>query len=182
MEREESKKTNLGKGLAYIALFCALTVVCSWISVPTPVPFTLSTFALFLAVCVLGARDALFVALAYVALGLVGVPVFAGFQAGFSALFNGTGGYILGYIIGGGVMWLMELLPVKKGKKIIALTAGLLTYYLCGTLWYALVFVQGAVGITAALLTCVLPFILPDVAKIIVAVIIGKKINQRRGK
>ena len=42
--------------LVYIAVFAVLMAVCSWISVPTAVPFTLQTFAVFMAVGVLGGR------------------------------------------------------------------------------------------------------------------------------
>ena len=38
------------KDLVYIAIFASLIAVCSWISVPTTVPFTLQTFGVFLAV------------------------------------------------------------------------------------------------------------------------------------
>ncbi|MBQ8427923.1 MAG: biotin transporter BioY [Clostridia bacterium] len=170
---------SIGKNIAYIALFTAVTVVCSWIHIPTPVPFTMQTFALFLAVCTLGAKKGWIVACAYLLLGLVGVPVFSGFQGGGGALFGTTGGYLIGYFVGGGVMCLLDVLPFLKGKQGIILSCGLLVYYLCGVLWYMLVFVQGAVGLGAAMLTCVLPFVLPDVAKLILALFLGKRLKRR---
>ena len=175
---KQTTGVSIGKNIAYIALFTAVTVVCSWIHIPTPVPFTMQTFALFLAVCTLGAKKGLAVAVAYLLLGFVGVPVFSGFRGGIGALFSSTGGYLVGYFFGGVVMCLLDLLPLKKGKKVIVLTCGLLVYYLCGVLWYMLVFVQGTIGLGAALLTCVLPFILPDVAKIAVALLLGKRLKR----
>ena len=42
--------------MAYIAIFAVLMAVCSWISIPTTVPFTLQTFGVFMAVGVLGGK------------------------------------------------------------------------------------------------------------------------------
>ena len=45
------------KNLCYIALFAALIAVCTWITVPGAVPFTMQTFAVFCALLLLGGRD-----------------------------------------------------------------------------------------------------------------------------
>ncbi len=81
------KRSNRQKTLdmVYIAIFAVIIAVCSWISVPMVVPFTLQTF---------GKRGTLSV-LIYVLLGAVGVPVFAGFSSGVGTLFGVTGGYIM---------------------------------------------------------------------------------------
>ena len=44
--------------LAYIAIFAVLIAICSWISIPMTVPFTLQTFGVFMAVGVLGGKEA----------------------------------------------------------------------------------------------------------------------------
>ncbi len=46
--------------MAYIALFAVLIAVCSWISIPLPVPFTLQTFGVFCAVGLLGGKRGTF--------------------------------------------------------------------------------------------------------------------------
>ncbi|MFR0986351.1 MAG: biotin transporter BioY [Frisingicoccus sp.] len=66
--------------MAYIGLFAVVIAICSWISIPTVVPFTLQTFAVFLAVAVLGGKRH-FIVIVYVLLGAVGLPVFSGFKA-----------------------------------------------------------------------------------------------------
>ena len=68
--------------MAYIALFAVAIAICSWISVPAPVPFTLQTFGVFLAAAGLGGKRGTLAVLVYLALGMAGVPVFAGFQGG----------------------------------------------------------------------------------------------------
>ena len=42
------------RDLSRVALSAALMALCSWVSIPGPVPFTLQTFALFLAPGLLG--------------------------------------------------------------------------------------------------------------------------------
>ena len=65
--------------MVYIALFAVLIAVCSWISIPTTVPFTLQTFGVFVTVGVLGGKRGSLAVLIYLLLGAIGVPVFAGF-------------------------------------------------------------------------------------------------------
>ena len=64
--------------MVYIAVFAVLIAICSWISIPMTVPFTLQTFAVFLAVGVLGGKRGSLAVLIYILLGAVGIPVFAG--------------------------------------------------------------------------------------------------------
>ena len=75
----------------------ALMAVCSWISIPTAIPFTLQTMAVFLAVGLLGGKRGTLAVTAYVLLGAVGAPVFANFSGGIGILLGQTGGYILGF-------------------------------------------------------------------------------------
>ena len=65
--------------MVYIAVFAVLMAICSWISIPATVPFTLQTFAVFLAVCVLGGKRGTIAVVVYILLGAIGIPVFAGF-------------------------------------------------------------------------------------------------------
>ena len=77
--------------LVYIAVFAVVMAVCSWISIPAQVPFTLQTFGVFMAVGVLGGKRGTLAVLVYVLLGAVGVPVFAGFSGGIGALLGNAG-------------------------------------------------------------------------------------------
>ena len=73
--------------MAYIAVFTVLIAICSWISIPMTVPFTLQTFAIFLSVSILGGKRGTIAVFIYVLLGVVGIPVFAGFSGGLGILY-----------------------------------------------------------------------------------------------
>jgi len=74
METKSQLKTL---DLAYVGLAVALLAVCSWISIPTAIPFTMQTFAVFAVVGILGMYRGTLAILVYILLGAVGVPVFA---------------------------------------------------------------------------------------------------------
>ena len=67
------------KDMAYIALMAVLISVCSWLSVPAAIPFTMQTYAVFTALLLLGGRRGSIAVAVYIALGAVGLPVFSGF-------------------------------------------------------------------------------------------------------
>ena len=167
--------------LVYMAVCAALMAVCSWISIPTTVPFTLQTFAIFLAVALLGGKNGTLSVLVYILLGAVGAPVFAGFSGGFSTLAGPTGGYIIGFIFSALVMWLVEKLA---GRKLVAtgigMALGLLVCYAFGTAWFMVVYAHNGNAITlgTALGWCVIPFIIPDVCKIALALFLSKVLRK----
>ena len=71
------------------------------------VPFTMQTFAVFLALGLLGGRRGTYAVLVYLLLGMIGIPVFSGFRGGPGVLLGTTGGYILGFLGSALVYWLM---------------------------------------------------------------------------
>ena len=111
--------------MAYIALFAVAIAICSWISVPATVPFTLQTFGVFLAAAVLGGKRGTLAVLVYLALGMAGVPVFAGFQGGMGCLLGSTGGYLIGFLFLALVMWAGGARnPVDHVKRACTLSLG----------------------------------------------------------
>ena len=170
------------RDLVYIALFAVLMAVCSWISIPIlQVPYTLQTFAVFLAVGVLGGKRGTLAVLVYILLGAVGVPVFSGFSGGLGILLGNTGGYIIGFLFTALVMWLMEAL---LGKKIwvlaVSMVLGLIVCYAFGTAWFMVVYARnaGAVGLGTALGWCVIPYIIPDLVKIALALLLSRRLGK----
>lgn len=168
-----SKQKWTARDMAYVAIFAVTIAICSWISIPTTVPFTLQTFAVFLAVGVLGGRRGTFAVLVYILLGAVGLPVFAGFSGGLGALLGTTGGYIIGFFFSALLYWAMtKVLGEKTPVMVVAMVLGLIVCYAFGTVWFMTVYARnsGAIGLGTALGWCVIPFIIPDLVKIALAV------------
>lgn len=156
------------RDMAYVAMFAVLISICSWISIPSAVPFTMQTFGIFLAVAVLGGKRGSLAVLVYLLLGLVGVPVFAGFSGGIGCLAGTTGGYIVGFQLTALVMWAMEaLLGEKNWVLFLSMVLGTAACYAFGTAWFMYVYARtsGAIGIGTALAWCVIPYIIPDLLK-----------------
>lgn len=167
--------------MVYIALFAVLIAVCTWISVPAAVPFTMQTFAVFCALGLLGGKRGTFSVIVYLLLGAVGVPVFSGFRGGIGVLFDTTGGYLIGFIIMALLYWLITALLGKKLMVMVAaMVAGVAVLYLFGTAWFMVVYARnsGPVGLATALGWCVFPFILPDLIKLALAVFLTKRLGR----
>ncbi len=165
--------------LSLIALFASIIAVCSWISIPAAVPVTLQTFGVFLAVGVLGGKRGTLAVLTYLLMGVIGLPVFSGFGGGLGYLMGSTGGYLVGFVFPALVMWGMENIFGKRNQNIvISMTAGLLGCYAFGTIWFMTVYAGkgGAVRAGTVLAVCVVPYILPDILKMMLALAMRKRL------
>jgi len=169
------------RDMCYISMFAVIIAVCSWISIPMAVPFTLQTFGVFAALGVLGGKKGTVAVVVYVLLGAVGLPVFAGFKLGIGTLFGTTGGYIIGFVLSGIVYWaITDKFGTKLAVTVIAMAVGLIVCYAFGTAWFMIVYTRskGSVTLWSALGWCVFPFIVPDAVKIALAVFISEKVGK----
>ena len=160
------------KELVYASLCAVIIAICSWISIPTAVPFTLQTFGIYLAIAVLGGKLGTISLLIYLGLG---------FKSGLVALMGSTGGYIIGFLATAIIMWGFEKFFGKnKVSFIISAIIGLIACYALGTVWFMKVFsaANGPIGLAATLGMCVVPFIIPDLIKLVAAYLIGSKIYR----
>ena len=176
--------------LVLISISAALITVCSWISIPFgPVPFTLQTLAILAVMLTCGGRRGTIAILVYLALGLCGVPVFAGFKGGVASFAGPTGGFLIGFIFAALVYWLLEKLIFKRLMTgtvkiwIFGVLNSVLfesVMYFIGVIWFMTVYAAqtGPVGLATVMSWCVVPFIIPDIVKLIVAVAIGERARK----
>jgi len=189
MERQEMSQRFRSIDMAYIAIGTAILTVCSWITIPSVVPFTLQTFAVILILGMLGGRRGTFSILLYILLGLIGVPVFSGFRGGPAALFGTTGGYILGFVLTG-LLWSITEKAVRRAAdpktrmplplRLLAAILGMAVCYFFGTAWFMILYTRntGAISLGTALAWCVIPFIIPDLIKLVLAVALSGKLRK----
>ena len=171
-------KNNL-KNYILIALFSAIIAVCAFITIPSPVPFTFQALGVFCALTVLGGKRGLLSIILYIFLGIIGLPVFAGFSGGLGHLMGVTGGYILGFIFTALIYCFATHFGSSSKTKAVGLISGLVACYIFGTLWYTILYLKefSLQSFMSALLVCVVPFIIPDLIKIAVAILISNKLS-----
>jgi biotin transport system substrate-specific component len=149
----------------------ALITVCAWLAVPVgDIAITMQTFGVFLTLLLLGGGKGTAACAVYLTLGAVGLPVFSGFQGGLGVLLGPTGGYLWGFLI----LCLCYRMLHKPLGDTVSLLLGLLLCYGCGSIWF-----YAAYGghLPAVLLKCVVPYLLPDALKLILALEISKRIR-----
>lgn len=169
------------RNMVLCALFAALLTVCAWICVPFgDATVTMQTFAVFAALCVLGGKRGTGTILVYLLLGAVGLPAFSGFRGGLGALLGTTGGYIVGFLAAGIVYWaITTLIRDRLPVRIFACIAGLAVCYGFGTAWFYAVYIKGggSIGLGAVLLKCVVPYLLPDTLKLLLALTLSARLR-----
>ena len=173
-------RRSKAKDMTYVAAAVALLAVCSWISIPTAVPFTMQTFGVFMVVGLLGGRLGTAAIAVYILTGALGLPVFAGFSGGPGVVAGLTGGYIAGFLGSAMFMWVTERAWRRNAAKfIMAACVGLVICYALGTLWFMAVYSRttGTIGTGAVLSTCVFPYIVPDLVKIGLAAYLAKRLR-----
>ena len=181
----KSKATSKSKAalldLVFVALFAAVMTVCAQIQIPFgEVPFTLQTLGVFIAASLLGWKRGTLSVLVYVLLGLAGVPVFAGFSGGIGVLFGPTGGYIIGFIFTALIVGITADKTNKLWALVVSMIIGILVCYAFGTAWFAIVYTNKGtpMGVGTILGMCVVPFLIPDAVKIVIAAVLTNRLKR----
>lgn len=155
--------------------------ICAFITIPSTIPFTMQTFAMFTAVAVLGMKNGTIAIGTYILLGAIGFPIFSGFQGGPGVLFGPTGGYIIGFlfigILTGGII---KIFGHSTPILIISMILGLLGTYAFGTLFFLFVYAKdnSPVSILTVLGWCVFPYLIPDCLKIALSILVTKRLKK----
>ena len=169
------KRVFSTKNIALISLFTAALSLCSLVTVPFTIPFTLQTFGVFLAVFSLGLKKGIISVITYILLGCTGLPVFSSFQGGLQAIFSLNGGFIIGFVaMSLCIGFLVKKLGSKRVNLILAGISGLIVLYLCEFLW--LIFVYSFEATTA--LTFIIVYFPFDIIKLVLAVFLSEKIKK----
>ena len=175
---QERKSTSKAYSMTSIALMAAVICVVGPFTLPIgPVPITLAPLAILLSVYILGTKKGTIALLIYLLIGAVGVPVFSGFTGGIGKLAGPTGGYLIGYIFFAFIAgWFIHRFYDKVVIQFLGMVLALAVLYAFGTAWLAY-----SAGMTfgAALAVGVLPFIVFDLIKIVIAIVLGRAVRNR---
>lgn len=163
------------------AVMTALMCVLGPISLPIgPVPVSLTNFVIYITLYVLGTRLGTIAYCLYLLIGLVGVPVFSGWEGGPAKLFGPTGGYLLGFI----PMAIVAGLVIDRYAKkyvlcVIAMFGATWICYITGTAWLAF---SAHMTWSAAFAAGVIPFVIEDTCKMVISAIVGPILQSALNK
>lgn len=162
--------TQTALAAALICILSPFTIMLPF----SPVPVSLTIFAIFIAVYAVGLKWGMAATALYILIGLAGIPVFSGFSGGVGKLMGPTGGYIFGYLFVALLTGIFTQKWENRAMHVLGMLSGTLICYLIGTIWLAK---TAGMGFSAALYAGVIPFIPADVIKIGAAALIGPRLR-----
>jgi len=174
-------KNDRIRQLTIAALIAACLAVTSWIAalLPSAIPLTLQTFFVILTALLLRPRWAAASMLCYIALGALGLPVFAGGKGGAAILVGPTGGYLVAFVIaayGGALIAGPTRRPHRlPWREVLAACVMILIIDIIGTVWLAY---SAHLSVTAALAAGVLPFLIGDAVKAAAALAVARLLSR----
>lgn len=163
------------KQLVVNAMFIALLVVSSYIAIPiNNISFTFQLLVVFLIVLLLDIKNSFIVLIIYLLMGLIGLPVYSGFTSGLTPSF----GFIIGFTTVPIIHYFLNrIIKIKNTslKYFIISIINLIIINIIGTIYF-IIYMQ--VDIITALSITVFPFVLIDILKIIISIIVSKRIKE----
>lgn len=170
------------KDLTLISLFAALTAIGAFISIPLgPVPLTLQTLFVLMSGFVLGPKKGALSQLVYIALGLIGLPIFAGFSGGIQTILKPSFGFLIGFLAGASVTGYLSRNIKSLSGYLASGAAGTLMIYLFGLPYMAFIlnYVMGSgLSVLRIFQLGMIGFLPGDIIKLIVAAIVGLKLKR----
>jgi biotin transport system substrate-specific component len=164
-------RSSSARTLAVIIGGAGLIAACAQISIPlgfTPVPVTGQTFAVLLVGAGLGSVAGTASTLLYVALGAVGLPIYADHSHGWHVVSSANGGYLVGFIVAAAVTGSLaeRRWDRRFSSSLGALLTGNVVIYLFGVAWLAH---DAHFSFATALEKGLYPFVPGDVLKMYLA-------------
>lgn len=162
--------------IIYICLLSSLLAILAPIMIPiSNIGITLSIFMIALT-CLVLKKYAFVCIVIYIVLGLLGLPVFQGYNSGLGALFGPTGGFIIGYIFYSLVTGIiLEKYNNNFLQVILINIIGLFICYCFGISWFIY---TTKVTVWYALTVVVIPYILLDLIKIILSYLVYTQLKK----
>jgi biotin transport system substrate-specific component len=191
MKTEDKPMNTKTKELTLIGLMAAITCIAGPLSLPlpfSPVPVSLTNLAIYFSVYILGMKRGTISYLVYLLLGLVGLPVFSAFTSGPAKLFGPTGGYLIGFIFMALICgFCVDRWNGRFVASFLGMAAGTAVCYLFGTVWLAYQMTLSAgqqspnliQALPAAFAAGVLPFIIGDLLKMVLTLVVGAQVRVR---
>ena len=170
-------------GMILSSFFTTLIVIGTFIKIPIPfLPFTLQFLFTNLAALLLGSKYGTLSVISYVALGLIGLPVFSS-GGGIQYVFYPTFGYLLGFILGTYVAAkILDSSHSKDTKKLlIASFINLSIVYIIGMIYYYFIanyYIHTPIGIGSLFLYCFVLAIPGDILLCFLSASIAKRLNK----
>jgi biotin transport system substrate-specific component len=167
-------RIGIGRRLIGIALGALLVSAAAQVAVPvpfSPVPMTLQPLAVLVVGGLLGATSGLAALVTYLALGSMGLPVFAGGAAGAWHLIGPTGGYLLAFPVAAGVVGALTGRSAGVLRVLLACALGMVVIHVGGVAQLALLGGDPALALRIGFV----PFLTGDLLKVglAAAVILG---------
>ncbi len=167
--------------LVLVALFAAMTAVGAMVAIPAgPVPITLQTLFVLLSGILLGPKWGAVSQLVYLLLGLLGLPIFAGFSGGFAQIFKPSFGFLLSFApsaaLAGALTVRRRMTP---GRTLFVCLCATALQYALGTPYMILVLKHVAGADSHALMSAVfglMSFLPGDGLKTLLAVLIAPRL------
>lgn len=168
--------------LILMAFFTAFIAIGAFIRIPVPVvPFTLQFLFTTMAGMLLGNKLGGASVLVYIALGLLGLPIFAS-GGGPGYIFNPSFGYLIGFWLGarltGAIAYSGDGQPGFK-RLLAASFSGLAAVYGCGMLYYYIIgnyIINQPIALWPLFLYCFLLAVPGDIVLCIAASFLGQKL------
>lgn len=169
------------KNMTLVAMFTGLTAVGAFISIPVgPVPISLQSLFVILSGLIIGPKLGALSQIVYIFLGLIGLPIFAGFSGGPQSVMTPSFGFIIGFVFAAYIVGVIAHSGhgISSKRIWIGSLVGTVVVYLFGLpyMYYMLNIVMGQ-GLSFAAITqmgCLL-FLPGDFAKFIIASLVAIK-------